>query len=96
MTRRLKLYMWVIVVMDFSVASSYICAVLHTSRSFLSTLFSICEIKPWSLQLDGHLENFGEGQVNRSGWQCIIVTGQSELSWSEQQQQKASYLHFAF
>lgn len=67
-------------VMDFSVASSYISAVLHTSRSFLSTLFSICEIKPWSLQPDGHLENFGEGQENRSGWQCIIVTGHSELS----------------
>lgn len=43
--------------MDFSVASSYISAVLHTFRSFLSTLFSICEIKPWSLQPDGHLEN---------------------------------------
>lgn len=96
MTRRLKLYMWVIVVMEFSVASSYIWAVLHTSRSFLSTLFSICEIKPWSLQPDGHLENFGKGQENRSGWEYIIVTGHSELSWSEQQQKKAFYLHFAF
>ena len=52
--------------MDVSAASSCNFAVLQTFRSFLSTSLSICEIKPCSLQPDGHLETCGRGhKVNK-------------------------------
>lgn len=52
--------MCVITVMDFSAASSYVFAILHTFLSFFSTSLCVCKIKPWSLQPEGHLETFGE------------------------------------